>query len=99
MDLSRQHNISQIKSPLERLSTVTSDLQDAVMRARMQPMTRLFASVPRLIRDLSVELKKKFDLVMEGADTELDRQLIEGSPRSTHTSHSKLRGSRHRKSR
>ena len=77
MDLSRQHNISQIKSPLERLSTVTSDLQDAVMRARMQPMTRLFASVPRLIQDLSVELKKKFDLVMEGADTELDRQLIE----------------------
>ena len=63
MDLSRQHNISQIKSPLERLSTVTSDLQDAVMRARMQPMTRLFASVPRLIRDLSVELQKKFDLV------------------------------------
>ena len=49
MDLSHQHNISQIKSPLERLSTVTSDLQDAVMRARMQPMTRLFASVPRLI--------------------------------------------------
>ncbi len=77
MDLSRQHNISQIKSPLERLSTVTSDLQDAVMRARMQPMTRLFASVPRLIRDLSVELQKKFDLVIEGADTELDRQLIE----------------------
>ena len=77
MDLSRQHNIGQIKSPLERLSTVTSDLQDAVMRARMQPMTRLFASVPRLIRDLSVELQKKFDLVIEGADTELDRQLIE----------------------
>ncbi len=77
MDLSRQHNISQIKSPLERLSTVTSDLQDAVMRARMQPMTRLFASVPRMIRDLSGELKKKFDLVIDGADTELDRQLIE----------------------
>ena len=77
MDLSRQHNISQIKTPLERLSTVTSDLQDAVMRARMQPMTRLFASVPRQIRDLSVELQKKFNLVIEGADTELDRQLIE----------------------
>lgn len=76
-DLSRQHNLSQIKSPLERLSTVTSDLQDAVMRARMQPMTRLFASVPRMVRDLSVELKKKYTLVVEGADTELDRQLIE----------------------
>ncbi|MFZ1110701.1 MAG: chemotaxis protein CheW [Rhodomicrobium sp.] len=77
MDLSRQHGISQIKSPLERLSTVTSDLQDAVMRARMQPMTRLFASVPRLVREMSVECKKKIDLVIEGADTELDRQLIE----------------------
>jgi two-component system, chemotaxis family, sensor kinase CheA len=77
MDLSRQHQISQIKSPLERLSTVTSDLQDAVMRARMQPMTRLFASVPRLVRELSVECKKKIDLVIEGGDTELDRQLIE----------------------
>ncbi len=77
MDLSRQHNLSQIKTPLERLSTVTSDLQDAVMRARMQPMTRLFASVPRLVRELSVDLKKKYNLVIEGADTELDRQLIE----------------------
>jgi two-component system chemotaxis sensor kinase CheA len=76
-DLSRQHNLSQIKSPLERLSTVTSDLQDAVMRARMQPLTRLFASVPRMVRDLSVELKKKYTLAIEGADTELDRQLIE----------------------
>ncbi len=77
MDLSRQHNINHIKSPLERLSTVTSDLQDAVMRARMQPMARLFASVPRLVRELSVELKKKYNLVIEGGDTELDRQLIE----------------------
>ncbi len=77
MDLSRQHNIGQIKSPMERLSTVTSDLQDAVMRARMQPMTRLFASVPRLVRELSVDLKKHIDLVLEGGDTELDRQLIE----------------------
>ena len=41
MEMSRQHNLNQIKSPLERLSTVTSDLQDAVMQARMQPMGRL----------------------------------------------------------
>ena len=77
LELSRQHNLSQVKAPLERLSTVTSDLQDAVMRARMQPMSRLFASIPRLVRELSVELKKKYNLVIEGADTELDRQLIE----------------------
>ncbi len=77
LELSRQYNLAQVKAPLERLSTVTSDLQDAVMRARMQPMSRLFASVPRLVRELSVELKKKYNLVIEGADTELDRQLIE----------------------
>ena len=77
LELSRRHNLAQVKAPLERLSTVTSDLQDAVMRARMQPMSRLFASVPRLVRELSVELKKKYNLIMEGADTELDRQLIE----------------------
>jgi two-component system chemotaxis sensor kinase CheA len=77
LELSRQHNLSQVKAPLERLSTVTSDLQDAVMRARMQPMSRLFASIPRLVRELSVELKKKYNLILDGADTELDRQLIE----------------------
>ena len=77
LELSRRHNLAQVKAPLERLSTVTSDLQDAVMRARMQPMSRLFASIPRLVRELSQELKKKYNLVIEGADTELDRQLIE----------------------
>ncbi|MGO9485174.1 MAG: chemotaxis protein CheW, partial [Rhodomicrobium sp.] len=77
LELSRQYNLAQVKAPLERLSTVTSDLQDAVMRARMQPMSRLFASIPRLVRELSVGLEKKFNLVIEGADTELDRQLIE----------------------
>jgi len=77
IELSQLHNIPQVKAPLERLSTATSDLQDAVMRARMQPMSRLFASIPRLVRELSVELQKKYNLVIEGADTELDRQLIE----------------------
>ncbi len=77
VELSRQHNISQVKTPLERLSAVTLDLQDAVMQARMQPMSRLFASIPRLVRELSAELQKKYNLVIEGADTELDRQLIE----------------------
>ena len=72
-----QNGICQIKSPLERLSAVTSDLRDAVMSARMQPMTRLFACVPDLIHDLSAEFEKKFDLVIKGADTCLDPQHIE----------------------
>jgi two-component system, chemotaxis family, sensor kinase CheA len=77
VELSRQQVVPHVKAPLERLSTVTSDLQDAVMHARMQPMSRLFASIPRLVRELSIELQKKYNLVIEGADTELDRQLIE----------------------
>lgn len=77
MELSRQSGSGQIKGSLERLSAVTSDLRDAVMRAQMQPMARLFACVPGLIRDLSAELEKKFDLVIEGADTALAPKLIE----------------------
>jgi len=77
LDLSRRHGDETTKAPLQRLSSLTTDLQDTVMRARMQPMGRLFASLPRLIRDLSQELGKKINLVTEGGDTELDRQLIE----------------------
>lgn len=77
LELTRYQEEAVVKAPLQRLSALTSDLQDAVMRARMQPVERLFASLPRLIRELSLELGKKLRLVTEGADTELDRQLIE----------------------
>jgi two-component system chemotaxis sensor kinase CheA len=77
MNLSRRQDMHQMKMPLERLSGLTSELQDAVMQARMQPLRRLFDSVPRLIRDLSAETGKEFNVVIEGADTRLDRQLIE----------------------
>jgi two-component system chemotaxis sensor kinase CheA len=77
MNLSQQQDMHQMKMPLERLSGLTSELQDAVMQARMQPLRRLFDSVPRLIRDLSAETGKEFNVVIEGADTRLDRQLIE----------------------
>lgn len=66
-----------IKASVQSLSTVTSDLQDAVMRVRMQPVERLFATLPRLVRDLSIDLGKKIELVTYGAETELDRQVIE----------------------
>lgn len=77
LELTRNREEDTVKAPLQRLSTVTSDLQDAVMRARMQPVGRLYSSLPRLIRELSSELGKKINLVTEGADTELDRQLID----------------------
>jgi two-component system, chemotaxis family, sensor kinase CheA len=77
LEITRHREDVTVKAPLQRLSSLTTDLQDAVMRARMQPVGRLFASLPRLVRELAVELKKKLYLVTEGADTELDRQLVE----------------------
>ena len=77
LELTRKQSDETIKAPLQRLSGLTSDLQDAVMRARMQPVGRLFGTLPRLVRELAVELGKKIHLVTEGAETELDRQLIE----------------------
>jgi two-component system chemotaxis sensor kinase CheA len=77
LELARHREDDALKTPLQHLSTLTSDLQDAVMRARMQPVGRLYANLPRLVRELSTSLGKSIDLVTEGADTELDRQLIE----------------------
>jgi two-component system chemotaxis sensor kinase CheA len=77
LEITRHQEDGGVKVPLQRLSSLTTDLQDAVMRARMQPLGRLFASLPRLVRELAVDLKKKLYLVTEGADTELDRQLVE----------------------
>jgi two-component system chemotaxis sensor kinase CheA len=77
LELARHREDDVLKTPLQHLSTLTSDLQDAVMRARMQPVGRLYANLPRLIRELSSSLGKNIDLITEGADTELDRQLIE----------------------
>lgn len=77
LELTRNRENDAVKPPLQRLSSLTTDLQDAVMRARMQPVGRLFSSLPRLVRELSAELSKKINLVTDGADTELDRQLIE----------------------
>ncbi len=77
MDLSRSSYETTINAPLQRLSAITSDLQDSIMRARMQPIDRLFSSLPRIARELAHDLNKRTTLILEGSDTELDRQLIE----------------------
>lgn len=77
LEITRRLDEDPIKPPVQRLSLLTSDLQDAVMRARMQPIGRLFSNLPRLVRDLASEVGKKIELVTAGSDTELDRQLIE----------------------
>jgi chemotaxis protein histidine kinase CheA/CheY-like chemotaxis protein len=64
-------------APLQRLSHVTSELQEGVMKTRMQPIGNAWAKLPRIVRDLAHELGKKIDLQMLGAETELDRQVLE----------------------
>jgi two-component system chemotaxis sensor kinase CheA len=77
LQILRKHKDSEFAAPLQRLNHVTSELQEGVMKTRMQPIGNAWAKLPRLIRDLSHELKKKIDLVMIGQETELDRQVLE----------------------
>ena len=59
------------------LDRVTSELQAAVMKTRMQPLEKIFGKYPRIIRDLSRKLGKQINLVIEGGDTEVDKSVIE----------------------
>lgn len=62
---------------IEHVSACVTDLQDGINRTRMQPIEGLWTPLPRLVRDLSHELGKDVRLVLEGGDTEIDRQLLE----------------------
>ena len=77
MQLARAEENAAFAVPLQRLSQITSDLQDGVMKTRMQPIGNAWAKLPRLVRDLSHDLGKRIELEMRGAETELDRQVME----------------------
>ncbi len=66
-----------LATPMQRLSQLTSDLQEGVMKTRMQPIGTAWNTLPRLVRDLAHDLGKKIELVTRGAETELDRQVLE----------------------
>ena len=76
-EIARRSEDSDYKVSLQRLSTVTGELQEAVMRTRMQPIGNAWQKLPRIVRDLARELGKHIDLEMTGADTELDRQVLD----------------------
>ncbi len=61
----------------QRLTAITTQLQEAVMKTRMQPMDNVWNKFPRLVRDSALQCGKTVRLDMEGKDTELDRTLIE----------------------
>ncbi|MGL4728064.1 MAG: chemotaxis protein CheW [Bosea sp. (in: a-proteobacteria)] len=77
LEIARRSEDSGYKVPLQRLSHITAELQDGVMKTRMQPIGNAWGKLPRIVRDLSAELGKKIDLVQSGSDTELDRQVLE----------------------
>jgi two-component system, chemotaxis family, sensor kinase CheA len=77
LQLARTHENSAFTVPLQRLSHITSDLQEGVMKTRMQPIGIAWNKLPRLVRDLSHDMGKKIELTMLGAETELDRQVLE----------------------
>ncbi len=77
LEMVRRLDDSEFKVPLQSLSNVTAELQEGVMKTRMQPIGNAWQKLPRIIRDLSKELDKKINLEMIGAETELDRQVLE----------------------
>jgi two-component system chemotaxis sensor kinase CheA len=77
LQMVRGRDDSEFVVPLQRLNHITSDLQDGVMKTRMQPIGNAWAKLPRIVRDLALETGKKLDLKMVGAETELDRQVLE----------------------
>ncbi|MEZ5815043.1 MAG: chemotaxis protein CheW [Alphaproteobacteria bacterium] len=77
IQIQRQQADADFSAPLQRLNQVVSELQDGVMKTRMQPIGNAWSKLPRIIRDLSIELGKKIELEMIGQDTELDRQVLD----------------------
>lgn len=67
----------ELTETLEQVGRTTTDLQDLVMKIRMLPLETVFNRFPRMIRDVSVELNKEINFVIEGAETELDRTVID----------------------
>ncbi len=77
LQILRDQSETEFTGPLQRLNHVVSDLQEGVMKTRMQPIGNAWSKLPRIIRDLSQELNKKINLDMRGQETELDRQVLE----------------------
>ena len=67
----------ELTETLEQVERTTSDLQDLVMKIRMLPLDIVFSRFPRMMRDLSLDLNKDINFIIEGADTELDRTVID----------------------
>ena len=75
--ISSIYKLGDLNEILEQVARTTSDLQDLVMKIRMLPLDVVFNRFPRMLRDLSVELDKEMEFIIEGQETELDRTVID----------------------
>ena len=76
-ETSLKSTVGKFRSTSQNLGRITGELQEGVMRIRMVPISQIFSRFPRLVRDLSKNLNKKINLVIEGEETELDKSVIE----------------------
>jgi len=77
LQFTNHHDDTGLNATSQRLNLITSELQEGVMKTRMQPIGMIWNKLPRVVRDVAHSLGKQLELVMEGADTELDKTIIE----------------------
>jgi two-component system chemotaxis sensor kinase CheA len=77
IQLSSTNEDSRYVAPAQRLDRVVTNLQEAVMKTRMQPIGNAWGKLPRLVRDLAQATGKSIELELSGAETELDRQILQ----------------------
>ena len=75
-DAGKRNNADEVRDSMEQVSRLTSELQDLVLKIRMQQVSVVFSRFPRMIRDLANELKKDMELVIIGEETELDKTVV-----------------------
>ncbi len=76
-ETSMKGSVTKFRSASQNLGRITGELQEGVMKIRMVPISQIFSRFPRLVRDLSHDLNKKVQLVIEGEETELDKSVVE----------------------
>lgn len=77
VSLSSSAQSEEMTKAIANLDVVTADIQGAVMKTRMQPIKKVFGRFPRVVRDLARSLKKDIELILEGEETDLDKNLVE----------------------
>ncbi|MGP1414730.1 MAG: chemotaxis protein CheW [Treponema sp.] len=76
-DSKMKYSVTKFKSSAQNLGRIAGELQEGVMKIRMVPISQIFSRFPRVVRDLSKDLHKNIQLVIEGEDTELDKSVVE----------------------